>query len=235
MKTDNIVWNENNTPVSTHFDDVYFSNDDAIAETQYVFIDGNHLNERFLAHEGHLFTIGETGFGSGLNFLIAWQQFLQFRQYNPTHPLQQLQFISIEKYPLSTNELISIHHAIIKQPLLMELAHQLQQQWPSTAYQFNSVRLHVLFADISKFTSHLNHFKSGIDAWFFDGFSPAKNQAMWSNELFSELYKHTNKKATFATFTAAGQVKRHLLNAGFSVSKRKGYGKKREMLIGYKD
>ncbi|GAA5110919.1 hypothetical protein GCM10023211_15800 [Orbus sasakiae] len=235
MKTDNIVWNENNTPISTHFDDVYFSNDDAIAETQYVFIDGNHLNERFLAHEGHLFTIGETGFGSGLNFLIAWQQFLQFRQHNPTHPLQQLQFISIEKYPLSTNELISIHHAIIKQPLLMELAHQLQQQWPSTAYQFNSVRLHVLFADISEFTSHLNHFKSGIDAWFFDGFSPAKNPAMWSNELFSELYKHTNKQATFATFTAAGQVKRHLLNAGFSVSKRKGYGKKREMLIGYKD
>lgn len=234
MQTTNIIWNENQTPVSIHFDDVYFSNDDAIAETRYVFIDSNQLSERFLLHEKPIYTIGETGFGSGLNFLIAWQQFILFRQQYPDHPLKTLQFVSVEKYPLSQTELITIHHAIIHDSNLQDLAVKLQKKWPSQSYQFPCVTLTVFFSDIKQFAQQLLSLGAIVDTWFFDGFSPSKNPDMWSADLFTELYNLTESNGSFATFTASGQVRRNLIQAGFQVSKRKGYGKKREMLVGTK-
>lgn len=235
MNSKNIVWRDSDTPVSTHFDDVYFNDDGAIAETLYVFIDGNQLNQRFLTHTKEVFTIGETGFGSGLNFLMTWQQFLQFRQQNPNHILKQLQFFSIEKYPLLAEEMQAIHQKILVDPLLLNLAQQLQHHWPAQEIQFNTVQLNILFADIALFSPHLLANQVTVDAWFFDGFSPAKNSEMWSSELFHELYPLTANNGTFATFTAAGYVKRNLIDAGFTVNKRVGYGKKREMLIGHKN
>ncbi|WP_392562963.1 tRNA (5-methylaminomethyl-2-thiouridine)(34)-methyltransferase MnmD [Orbus sturtevantii] len=234
MTTTNIVWYDSVTPLSTHFNDVYFNSDGAIAETRYVFIEGNKLNERFLAHTQSTFTIGETGFGSGLNFLIVWQQFCHFRQKNPNHPLKRLQFISIEKYPLSADELQAIYSAVINEPDLLNLARQLEKQWPCQYCQFPDVDLNVFFADINQFSSQLISSNLLIDAWFFDGFSPAKNPSMWSAELFSALYERTAHNGTFATFTAASEVRRNLIKAGFNVRKHQGYGKKREMLIGCK-
>lgn len=235
MNTHNIVWRDDHTPVSTHFDDVYFNDDGAIAETMYVFIEGNQLKQRFLAHTQQVFTIGETGFGSGLNFLMTWQQFLQFRQQYPDHVLKKLQFFSIEKYPLLTEELQTIHQKIVIDSHLYALAKQLQNSWPTQKVLFDdNVKLDVLVADITLFSKHLLVNNILIDAWFFDGFSPAKNPDMWSKSLFTELYQLTNPFGTFATFTAAGAVRRNLLAAGFNVSKRQGYGKKREMLIGNK-
>ncbi|RKS85080.1 tRNA 5-methylaminomethyl-2-thiouridine biosynthesis bifunctional protein [Orbus hercynius] len=234
MNTNNVVWNNSVTPISIHFDDVYFNTDDAIAETTYVFIDGNHLSERFIAHTKSTFTIGETGFGSGLNFLIAWHYFLQFKQQHPNHVLKHLQFFSIEKYPLSLTELTTIHRAIIQEVNLANLAQILQNNWPCAHYQNEQVTLNVYFADIMLFSAHLKQSNTLIDAWFFDGFSPTKNPEMWSAPLFHSLYAQTAKSGTFATFTAASYARRNLLSAGFEVYKHKGYGKKREMLIGYK-
>lgn len=240
MKTLNIVWNENQKPVSTHFGDIYFSNDNAVAESHYVFIDGNQLNERFITHTTSTFIVAETGFGSGLNFLILWNTFLQFRQQYPQHILNSLLFFSIEKYPLSVEEMVAVHQIIINDTQLSKLAQKLQNRWPCQYAQFDtislfgSISLNVLFADVQQFASYLKERNVLIDAWFFDGFSPAKNSDMWSQKLFTDLYQVTRCQGTFATFTAAGQVRRNLINAGFHLNKRKGYGKKREMLVGHK-
>lgn len=234
MNTNNIVWHNSTTPLSVHFNDVYFNSDGAIAETYYVFVEANKLNQRFLAHTESVFTIGETGFGSGLNFLIIWQQFLAFRRLYPEYPLKKLQFFSIEKYPLLKTELHAIYKTLFNDHELVTFAKQIEDLWPRQDYQFIDVNLTIFFSDISIFSTKLASYNAHIDAWLFDGFSPNKNPDMWSEELFLSIYQHTKPNGTFATFTAAGQVRRNLINAGFQVEKHKGYGKKREMLVGYK-
>lgn len=244
MKSATIYWNEEQTPKSVLFDDVYFSNDDAIAETQYVFIDGNRLTERFIHHAQKTMTIAETGFGSGLNFLVLCMVFQQFRQAYPSHPLQYLHFISVEKYPLSLVDLTAIHQKIIvSNPELTTLASQLQDRWVLVRQQLNclftnQIKLTVHFCDIQDYAVNLlSQHKLGycsVDAWFFDGFAPQKNPDMWSADLFKKLFCVTASQGTFATFTAASEVRRNLITAGFSVQKRKGFARKREMLIGAK-
>ncbi|QIQ21115.1 tRNA (5-methylaminomethyl-2-thiouridine)(34)-methyltransferase MnmD [Zophobihabitans entericus] len=231
-----IRWNEQGDPVSEIFEDVYFSDDSGIEETRYVFLDSNHLAERFLNSTETVFTIGETGFGSGLNFLAVWQYFLAFRQQNPDHPLKKLHFISVEKYPLLHEDMQKIH---VHYPEIHSLAVQLQACWnrPKTGKQtihLDSCQLDLWFCDIAEYPTYLKQEKVLIEAWFFDGFAPAKNQDMWSESVFKQLYALTRPKGTFATFTAAGFVRRNLQSAGFIVEKRKGFGRKREMLVGIK-
>lgn len=234
MQKSILTWDKNQNPISSYFDDVYFNTDGAIDETTYVFIDGNNLSDRFLHHKQPIFTVGETGFGSGLSFLILWQTFLKFRTQYPDHILKSLQFFSVEKYPLTKSEMSKIHESIIQDDLLMSLAKQLQQQLIHTNCQFDNVNLAILYDDVSYFPDFLVQQNILIDAWFFDGFSPSKNPDMWSELLFKNCYKLTSMNGTFATFSAAGFVRRNLINSGFAVSKRKGFGVKREMLIGYK-
>ncbi|KDN09560.1 tRNA (5-methylaminomethyl-2-thiouridine)(34)-methyltransferase MnmD [Gilliamella sp. Imp1-1] len=230
-----ITWDENQTPVSTYFDDVYFNTEGAIEETRYVFVEGNDLRQRFLNHKQDTFIVGETGFGSGLNFLILWETFLHFRSQYPNHRLKHLAFFSVEKYPLSLNELIKIHNSVLfKNKKLLSLSKRLQAFLIDSTSQFGDVSLKICNDDISNFSDFLIKQNVLIDAWFFDGFSPAKNPDMWSERLFKNCFSLTASGGSFATFTAAGFVRRHLINAGFIVQKRKGFGSKREMLVGYK-
>ncbi|SCC21172.1 tRNA 5-methylaminomethyl-2-thiouridine biosynthesis bifunctional protein [Gilliamella bombicola] len=235
MHKSTIIWNENQTPISVHFDDVYFNTEGAIEETRYVFIDGNDLPQRFLQHKQDTFIVGETGFGSGLSFLILWQTFLNFRSEHPNHILKHLAFFSVEKYPLSLDELIKIHDNVVsKNETLFSLAKQLQASLIDSTCQFDNVSLTICYDDIRHFSDFLVKKNVLIDAWFFDGFSPAKNPDMWSECLFNNCFSLTAPGGSFATFTAAGFVRRHLMSAGFTVEKRKGFGAKREMLVGYK-
>ncbi len=107
--TATLSWNDQGTPVSAQFDDVYFSNQDGLEETRYVFLNGNHFPQRFSSHSRTNCVIAETGFGTGLNFLTLWQSFDAFRQQNPDAPLKRLHFISFEKYPLKTCDLRVAH------------------------------------------------------------------------------------------------------------------------------
>ena len=68
-----ITWREGQVPVSTQFDDPYFSLEDGAAETAYVFLAGNDLPERFRPG----FHIAELGFGTGLNLLLAWDAWMR--------------------------------------------------------------------------------------------------------------------------------------------------------------
>lgn len=238
IHTASVEFNQNGTPVSTKFDDVYFSTDDGLAETRYVFQQGNKLNERWQTWSHHHFTIAETGFGTGLNFLAVCHAFTQFKQQNPNSPLKQLNFISFEKYPLSKTDLAK---ALAPWQMLSCWSDQLIQHYPYLVegvhrLEFEQqIKLDLWFGDINTQLPQVADNQTGIvDAWFLDGFAPSKNQAMWHQNVFEHMARLASAEGHFATFTAAGFVKRGLTAAGFVVNKQKGFGRKREMLLGYK-
>lgn len=111
IKNAELGWNEAGTPVSDQFDDVYFSNVNGLEETRYVFLKQNHLPERWQEFDQRRFVIGETGFGTGLNFLAVWQWFTEFRREYPEATLKELHFVSFEKYPLSKADLEKAHQS----------------------------------------------------------------------------------------------------------------------------
>ncbi|CCG87873.1 bifunctional tRNA (5-methylaminomethyl-2-thiouridine)(34)-methyltransferase MnmD/FAD-dependent 5-carboxymethylaminomethyl-2-thiouridine(34) oxidoreductase MnmC [Erwinia piriflorinigrans] len=232
-----LSWNERGTPVSRAFDDVYFSNQNGLKETLHVFLAGNGLPDRFSTHPRSLFVAAETGFGTGLNFLALWQAFNDFHQQQPDAPLQRLHFISCEKFPLSASDLAAAHASW---PELASLAHQLHQQWPVALpgchrllLDGGRVTLDLWFGDVNQLIRTFDDtMDRQVDAWLLDGFAPAKNPEMWTAELFDCMARLARPGATLATFTAAGFVRRGLQQAGFEMSKRKGFGEKREMLTG---
>ncbi len=233
----NLHFNEEGTPVSREFDDVYFSNDNGLEETRHVFLGGNQLPENFAQHPRELFVTAESGFGTGLNFLTLWQAFNTFRAAHPEAALKRLHFISFEKYPLTRDSLTRAHS---HWPELAELANQLQNSWPlpfSGCHRLlldnGQVTLDLWFGDINQTMSQLDDsYRNQVDAWFLDGFAPSKNPDMWVPELFHGMARLARPGATLATFTAAGFVRRGLQEAGFTMTKRKGFGRKREMLTG---
>ncbi|MER0125614.1 bifunctional tRNA (5-methylaminomethyl-2-thiouridine)(34)-methyltransferase MnmD/FAD-dependent 5-carboxymethylaminomethyl-2-thiouridine(34) oxidoreductase MnmC [Franconibacter daqui] len=230
-------FNSEGTPVSRDFDDVYFSNDNGLEETRYVFLGGNHLPERFLTHPRSSLVVAESGFGTGLNFLTLWQAFDAFRHAHPQAPLQRLHFITFEKFPLTAQDLRQAH---AHWPELAPWAQKLQQQWPlplpgcqRLLLDDGRITLDLWFGDINSLVDELDDsLNQQVDAWFLDGFAPAKNPDMWTPKLFSAMARLARKEGTLATFTSAGFVRRGLQEAGFTMQKRKGFGRKREMLTG---
>jgi len=225
-----IEWDEAGQPHSPPFDDVYFSRSGGLAETQAVFIQGNDLAARFAAlKSGETLVIGETGFGTGLNFLCAWQLFEQVAAQGA-----RLHFISAEKYPLSQADLT---RALALWPSLKPFSDKLLDNWRGIYAGFQRlvlangrVLLDVLLGDAASCFAQLD---AQVDAWFLDGFTPAKNPALWSEALFAHIARLSSKQATFATFTSAGSVRRGLQAAGFEVHKVPGFSGKREMLRGH--
>lgn len=175
----NLEFNAEGTPVSRDFDDVYFSNDNGLEETRYVFLGGNHLADRFPTHSRQLFIVAESGFGTGLNFLTLWQAFTTFRTAHPDATTERLHFISFEKYPLTRDDLKLAHQ---HWPELAPWAEPLQAQWPlplagchRLLLDEGRVTLDLWFGDINDLTSKLDEsLNQQVDAWFLDGFAPAK-------------------------------------------------------------
>ncbi len=237
IKHASLNWNEQGTPVSQIFDDVYFSSQNGLEETRYVFLAGNQLPARFLNHPRDLFVVAETGFGTGLNFLALWQAFDLCHQQHPFNTVNRLHFISCEKFPVTTREMALAH---AHWPELAHLSRELLRAWPLVLpgcqrllLNNGRVILDLWFGDVSELADACNNtLQHQVDAWFLDGFAPAKNPEMWSSSLFSSMAKSCRRGATLATFTSAGIVRRGLQQAGFSMQKRKGFSHKREMLTG---
>jgi tRNA 5-methylaminomethyl-2-thiouridine biosynthesis bifunctional protein len=215
-------------PYSTLHHDVYFSRASGLEETRHVFLAQNRLSERWQALQQPHFTICETGFGTGLNFLCAWQL---WNEIAPVHAA--LHFVSTEKFPLSPEEL---KQALALWPQLAVFSDKLLAQygllapgWHKLAFDHGRVTLTLLVGDAR---DTLPQLKAHVDAWFLDGFAPAKNPEMWQPELFETMANLSHSGTTFATFTSAGDVRRGLQAAGFEVSKVPGFGSKREMLSG---
>ncbi|OCH06729.1 bifunctional tRNA (5-methylaminomethyl-2-thiouridine)(34)-methyltransferase MnmD/FAD-dependent 5-carboxymethylaminomethyl-2-thiouridine(34) oxidoreductase MnmC [Aliivibrio fischeri] len=232
-----LEWNESGTPVSNDFDDVYFSNDNGLEETRYVFLQQNHLPQRWQEYDQRRFVIGETGFGTGLNFLAVWQWFKEFRSQYPDAPLKELHFVSFEKFPVTKSDLIKAHQAW---PELAQFAEQLQEHYPAAVpdchrlvLEDGMITLDLWFGDIKDCMPQIWMDDKGlIDAWFLDGFAPSKNPEMWNQTLFNNMASLAKENCTCATFTAAGFVRRGLIEAGFDMKKVKGFGHKREMIAG---
>ncbi len=237
IQSANLEFNSEGTPVSRDFDDVYFSNDNGLEETRYVFLGGNQLEERFPNHPRPLFVVAESGFGTGLNFLTLWQAFDAFCRQYPDATLQRLHFVSFEKFPLKADDLRLAHQ---HWPELAPWAEQLQAQWPlplagchRLLLDGGRVTLDLWFGDINELTDKLDDsVNQQVDAWFLDGFAPAKNPDMWTPTLFAAMARTARPGGTLATFTSAGFVRRGLQEAGFTMHKTKGFGRKRDMLIG---
>ncbi|WP_445571507.1 bifunctional tRNA (5-methylaminomethyl-2-thiouridine)(34)-methyltransferase MnmD/FAD-dependent 5-carboxymethylaminomethyl-2-thiouridine(34) oxidoreductase MnmC [Pseudomonas sp. E102] len=222
-------WDDQGRPRSRVFNDVYFSDQSGLEETRYVFLQQNNLAERFagLAEGGRL-VIGETGFGTGLNFLCAWQL---FEQCAPAGA--RLHFVSVEKFPLSPEDL---RRALALWPALKVQADQLLGQYVAIHPGFQRLTLAsgrvTLTLLIGDALEQLPQLDGRIDAWFLDGFAPAKNPEMWSAELFAELARLAAPGATLSTFTSTGWVRRRLNAAGFKMKRTPGIGHKWEILRG---
>ncbi|MBE0507229.1 MAG: bifunctional tRNA (5-methylaminomethyl-2-thiouridine)(34)-methyltransferase MnmD/FAD-dependent 5-carboxymethylaminomethyl-2-thiouridine(34) oxidoreductase MnmC [Marinospirillum sp.] len=227
LQTAQIQWQEG-TPVADAFDDVYFSRNQGPDESRYVFLQQNNLPERWQSwQQQRAFVVGETGFGSGLNLLVAIQAFLQ------TAPSDaRLHWISTELFPLTPEDLQQAHN---NWPELGTFSSWLQQNYPQAVSGFHRLHLHpritldLLLGDAA---SNLAALDAQVDAWCLDGFAPLKNPGMWTDQLFAALAHCSHADTTFATFTSVGNVKRSLRAAGFTVKKVQGFGSKWDMLRG---
>lgn len=232
-----LSFNATQTPVSEQFDDIYFSTQDGLAESEYVFQQGNQLWEKWQTHPKAHFVIAETGFGTGLNFLAVAEKFQQFRAAFSQAPLKRLYFISFEKYPLRSAQFAEVHRHY---PQFAEISAKLTACWQPRQtgcqrYHFENIYLDIWFGEIADNLPQLGDTaNSSVDCWFLDGFSPEKNPEMWNENLYQQMFRLSRNGGSFATFTAASHVRRGLQAVGFEVKKRKGFGKKREMLWGEK-
>lgn len=218
IKSTKLQWRNSATPVSTQFDDTYFSADNGLAETEHVFLAGNNLPARFASN----FHIAELGFGTGLNLLAAWRTWLASGQ--TTH----LQYTSFEAYPMG---IASMRKALSNWPELCDLAEIMLAQLASGSFEINTPTLtaKVIIGDAR---TTLPIWQHKADAWFLDGFSPAKNPELWESQLMQSVADHTKTGGSFATYTAAGYVRQSLAKAGFAVTRVTGYGRKRHMTTG---
>lgn len=250
LRVADITWQTdhlgNTVPVSHAFDDVYFSHSGGIHESHYVFIEGNDLADR-LAKLGdkQTFVVAETGFGTGLNFLALCKFWATLKQNQQLNPGARLYFISTEKFPLSQEDLRTALAAWQGDEQIQHFIHQLIHQYPlplagcHRIYIQDDITLDLWLGDAQESFNRViqsqcvqNKPASMVDAWFLDGFAPSKNSDLWSDELFNTISQLSNTGATLATFTAAGFVRRGLQAVGFEMTKRQGFGRKREMLTG---
>lgn len=225
-KENGLTWHED-MPYSTVFGDHYYSRADGRAECDHVFLEGNDLPERW-SKTDH-FTIAELGFGTGLNFAETWRQW-----HNHRPPGARLSFVSFECSPLTARQMAK---ALTVWPDLNPFVQALAGAWPTQPEK----RFSLAFGDAVTLDLHIGDVNATLprwtgsaDAWFLDGFAPARNTGMWSDTLMREVFGHTTADGTFATYTAAGWVRRNLAKAGFNVRKVRGFAGKRDMTRGHK-
>lgn len=219
-----LTWKDDGTPVNEQVGDIYYAVEDGLAETRAIFLDACGLPDRWVGREA--FTVAELGFGTGLNFLALWQLWREARSETGW-----LHFVSFEGFPLDAEDAAK---ALSVWPELEDLTEKLVTNWPYRGKGVHrvmwpeerlSLTLHIGFIEEAL---PLSQFKA--DAWFLDGFAPAKNAAMWEETLWPMVAERSAGGAIAATFTVAGAVRRGIAAAGFEVSKQPGHGRKRERL-----
>ncbi|WP_162200134.1 bifunctional tRNA (5-methylaminomethyl-2-thiouridine)(34)-methyltransferase MnmD/FAD-dependent 5-carboxymethylaminomethyl-2-thiouridine(34) oxidoreductase MnmC [Kiloniella spongiae] len=221
-----LEWRDGFVPVSTKYDDVYYSLTNGLEESALVFLNG--VGGKDLWENKQNTIIGETGFGTGLNFLATWREWKRSAKSD-----QRLTFVSVEGFPLSRaqlqkslepwDELSDIRDALIKAyPDLSPGFHTLE-------FEQDRVTLILLFGDVQDV---LSQFSGQVDAWFLDGFTPKKNPEMWNVDVYKLLARKSKPGTKLASFTAAGHVRRGLESVGFKIEKHKGYAFKRERIVG---
>lgn len=219
-----LIWRETDAgrvPVSEQFDDPYYSLIGGLEETRHVFIGGNDLMQRFTQP----LHIAELGFGTGLNLLVTWAAWAATPNRAP------LQFTSFEAFPMAKSDMAD---ALVAFPEIAENAATLLSVWSRNAGRVelaDGLTLNVIIGD-ARLT--LPAWEGRVDAWFLDGFSPAKNPQLWEPALLKSVGAHTVPDGTASTYSAAGHVRQSLTDAGFAVSRVQGFGTKRHMTVARK-
>lgn len=214
-----LEWRDGNVPVSTRFQDPYYSLDNGLAEAEHVFLTGNNLPDRF--HTG--FHVAELGFGTGLNLLAT------LRAWRLAQVPGTLKYTSFEAFPLTASD---IRRAQASFGELTELAGELEHYSGQTSFTLFDLQFEMVQGDAR---TTVPAWSGQADAWFLDGFSPAKNPELWEASLMQDVAAHTAANGTAATYTAAGFVRRGLEDAGFTVTRTQGFGRKRHMTQAVKD
>lgn len=207
-----LIWRDGGIPVSTRFDDPYFSMQSGLDETRHVFLRGNDLPAR--ARPG--FRIAELGFGTGLNLLATAAIVTE----GPVH------YTSFEAFPMAPDDMaraLSAFPELDAADLIAAWTHE------ARCFTLGALEVEIIVGDARQ---TLPHWQGRADAWYLDGFSPAKNPELWSDTVMAQVGAHTASGGTFATYTAAGHVRRALTDAGFAVTRCPGYGRKRHMSQG---
>lgn len=210
-------------PFAQTFADIYYNPADGIAESEHTFLAGNDLFARFDALGRGNFTIAETGFGTGLNFFLTARHFLERTRQG------RLTYISAEKYPIAPESLARIQRDFPCPELRAAFLRQNPQNHPG----FHLLHLHpridllLLLGDAAALYHEVD---AQVDAWYLDGFAPAKNPDLWTDALWQEMARLSYEGTTAATFTAARVVRDGLASAGFHVERASGFGRKRHML-----
>jgi tRNA 5-methylaminomethyl-2-thiouridine biosynthesis bifunctional protein len=219
----------NGTPFSAEFGDIYHSEHGGLAQARHVFLGGNALAARWANRDS--FVIVETGFGLGLNFLATWQAWRD----DPKHP-RRLHFVSVEHRPFGREDLAA---ALADFSALSSLAQQLVRAWPGAVAGFHRVDFEagavILTLIVGDARELLPQVVARGDAFYLDGFAPARNPQIWSPEVVREIARLAAPGATLATWTVAGGVRAALSDAGFALEKRPGFAGKREMLVGVRE
>ena len=225
---------KNNTLFSEEFDDLYSSAKGAVAECNHVFIKGNNLKERFEnLGENSKFYIGEIGFGIGINFLTTCKSWLDHTKQN-----QVLEFYSFDKYLFRLSDFKTLN---VSCPDLKEYISELERNYPRNIQGAQKISLfggriilNLIIGEIDNTQEYIK-LMDKVDAWYFDGFSPAKNPDLWSIKLFKCIHKSCHENTTFSTYTSSGLVKNNLTESGFNHSRAMGFSDKRHMLKGTVD
>lgn len=213
--TATLEWHDQGVPVSTRFDDPYFSLENGLEETRHVFLSGNDLPARL--HDG--FHVAELGFGTGLNLLALWQM------WRVAGVPGRLHFTTFEAFPMAPEDMA---RGLALFPVDPDLAAQLLDAMRAgqTVLETPDLRAEIIPGD-ARHT--LPAWAGRADAWFLDGFSPAKNPELWEEPLLQAVHDHTAPGGSAATYTAAGEIRRRLERVGFAVDRTPGFGRKRHM------
>ena len=225
-----LAFRDNGTPFSPLYNDIYHSAVGGLEQSQYVYLSGNALPERWQGRR--TFTVLETGFGMGINFLMTWAAW----RSDPSR-CERLHFVSIEKHPFTVADLRSVYAATVSDPAIADLAHELADAWPMLVpgthrieFEAGRVVLTLVFGDAAE---SLPTLRLCADAFYLDGFAPARNPELWTPAIFKALARLAGEGATFATYSSAGDIKRALAQNGFESRKVDGFGWKRAMLVGH--
>ena len=226
VQTPQLNFNSDGIPCSELFGDPYFSLANPLEESRYVFLDSTDIPGRW---KNKHFTIAELGFGFGINFITTANAWIE----HPPRSIQQLHYISIEKYPIQPEDLIRCYRQL---KLNCSVIDGLLKQYPLPVAGFHRIELHehniTLTLIFGEAIDCLKQCDFEANAWYLDGFAPRKNEALWSDDIARQVHRLTQLSGTISTYSAASDVRNSFSSVGFDISKIPGYGKKREMLIG---
>jgi tRNA U34 5-methylaminomethyl-2-thiouridine-forming methyltransferase MnmC len=204
-------------PVSTRFADPYYSLENGLAETRHVFLAGNGLPDRLRPG----FHVAELGIGTGLN-LLALLALVRATGRGP------IRYTGFEAFPMSASDMRAALAAFAE---VAADAERLVEAWiKGASFRTPEIEATFVFGDARQ---TLPRWPEKADAWFLDGFAPARNPELWEPALLAEVALHTAPGGTAATYSAAGEVRRSLAAAGFAVERRAGYGRKRHMTVAH--